>query len=127
MERELQARFEFARNDMHSEMGTASHRSGDRCSDGVTHSKDVPRGAIAKGDKAGKAFEATAMENEVYDDIYFDSDEEAGGKRKKNKNRRKLTNDELLYDPHMDDEDAAWVERRRRQGTERNWETGRVS
>ena len=46
-------------------------------------------------------------------------------KRKKNKNRktsstrkdkqchRKLTNEELFYDPHMDEEDEQWVKRQR--------------
>ena len=63
---------------------------------------------------------------EFYDDIYFSSASsedmlnEADGvdgdgrkkKQKKNK-RRKLTNDELLYDPNMDKEDERWVNRQR--------------
>ncbi|KAJ1102997.1 hypothetical protein NDU88_000428 [Pleurodeles waltl] len=57
---------------------------------------------------------------QFYDEVYFDSDsedEEQG--QTKNKKRRKhkhriLTNDELLYDPKMDDRDQAWVDAKRR-------------
>lgn len=67
-------------------------------------------------------------EVEYYDDIYFDSEseeEETRGndkdrereekkKRKKEKKKvRKLTNDELFYDPDMDDDDERWVARQR--------------
>lgn len=67
-------------------------------------------------------------EVEYYDDIYFDSESEEeeskGGddktgerqekKQKKEKKKvRKLTNDELFYDPTMDDEDEKWVARQR--------------
>ena len=61
-----------------------------------------------------------------YDEIYFDSssDEGSGGgeevtgedaekKKKRRKKFRKLTNDELFYDPHMDEEDEKWVNRQR--------------
>ena len=62
---------------------------------------------------------------EYYDDAYFDSSSDEGGGdgevmagrggAKKNKKRkfRKLTNDELFYDPHMDEEDEKWVNRQR--------------
>ena len=61
--------------------------------------------------------------DEFYDDIYFSSGSSEGmsdggdtghrnKKQKKNK-RRKLTNDELLYDPNMDKEDEKWVNRQR--------------
>lgn len=64
-------------------------------------------------------------EVEYYDDIYFDSEseeEETKGndkdraEKKKNKTKkkvRKLTNDELFYDPDMDDDDERWVARQR--------------
>ncbi|KAK7086912.1 hypothetical protein SK128_008835 [Halocaridina rubra] len=67
---------------------------------------------------------------EFYDDIYFDSDDSDGGipevqhkspdhnksgvtVGKKNK-RRILSNDELFYDPHMDDRNQAWMDKMRR-------------
>ncbi|KAM3918780.1 E2F-associated phosphoprotein [Leptodactylus fuscus] len=52
---------------------------------------------------------------QYYDDIYFDSDseEEGAGKGKKHKHKV-LTNDDLLYDPHEDDRDQAWVDAKRR-------------
>ena len=64
------------------------------------------------------------VETEYYDDIYFDSSsgsDEGGGagegvKKRKERKRgkvRKLTNDELFYDPHMDEEDEKWVARQR--------------
>ncbi len=34
---------------------------------------------------------------------------------KKKIKHRKMTNDELLYDPNMDDEDQKWVDSQRRQ------------
>lgn len=70
---------------------------------------------------------------EAYDDMYFDTDEEDAGaaadaapdaapdgaaaapKAKKKAARKKLSNDELFYDPAMDDEDAAWVARQRQR------------
>ena len=62
-------------------------------------------------------------EDEFYDDIYFSSgssedmsdggDAGAQGKKKQKNKRRKLTNDELLYDPNMDKEDEKWVNRQR--------------
>ena len=72
---------------------------------------------------------------EYYDSVYFDSsgssgedetrgEEEEEGRRgrrgeegqrreKRNKKVEKLTNDELFYDPHMDEEDEKWVARQR--------------
>ena len=44
------------------------------------------------------------LQSDKYDDIYFDSDEEDGEQRKVK------TNDELFYDPNMDDEDQTWVD-----------------
>jgi hypothetical protein len=62
---------------------------------------------------------------EFYDKIYFDSSssedeqtleessENVGRSKRKQKKRIKLTNDELLYDPNMDDEDERWIQRQR--------------
>lgn len=56
--------------------------------------------------------------NDMYAEEYFSSgsDDEhlVGGQASKSKERRKvLTNDELLYDPDMDDEDEQWVIKQR--------------
>jgi predicted nucleic acid binding AN1-type Zn finger protein len=62
---------------------------------------------------------------EFYDKIYFDSSssedeqtleessENVGRSKRRQKKRIKLTNDELLYDPNMDDEDERWIQRQR--------------
>ncbi|KAL3872749.1 hypothetical protein ACJMK2_035953 [Sinanodonta woodiana] len=50
-----------------------------------------------------------------YDDVYFDSDEEdmvAQGDASKKKHPL-LSNDELLYDPDLDDEDQHWVDQQK--------------
>ena len=91
------------------------------------------------GSQRGRPAERKQAEEEYYDEVYFDSssneeegegegegegggvvrDEEVvsdgGGRRKRRERRkiRKLTNDELFYDPNMDDEDEKWVARQR--------------
>lgn len=62
--------------------------------------------------------------SEFYDDIYFDSDESEtevaedisniSRTRRKKEKRRILSNDELFYDPTLDDQDQEWVDRKRR-------------
>lgn len=73
-------------------------------------------------------------QSQFYDEVYFDSSESsdegevggsgvlAGSPEKVPKKRRrdsaarkvkKLTNDELLYDPNMDEEDEKWMNRHR--------------
>lgn len=52
-----------------------------------------------------------------YDDVYFDSDEEEMVKQGDERVKRKqpvLSNDDLLYDPKMDDDDQKWVDAQRR-------------
>ncbi len=77
---------------------------------------------------------AAVASPEYYDDVYFDSDSSEGGEadgggagldadgessegegmqRKVGKKVRKLTNDELFYDPNMDEEDEKWIRRQR--------------
>ena len=56
--------------------------------------------------------------NDLYAEEYFSSgsDDEhlVGGQASKSKERRKvLTNEELFYDPDMDDEDEQWVIKQR--------------
>lgn len=62
----------------------------------------------------------TTEEQEYYDDIYFDSsgsEDERGEDeeriKKIGKKVRKMTNDELFYDPKMDEEDEKWMKRQR--------------
>ncbi|KAL4237359.1 hypothetical protein ACF0H5_002077 [Mactra antiquata] len=71
------------------------------------------RGSISEAGSSG-----VVTENEpqrFHDDVYFDSDEEdmvnQGDAKKKQK---KLSNDDLLYDPDMDDDNEKWVENQRR-------------
>ena len=68
---------------------------------------------------SGDSKRATEETNDMYSEDYFSSgsDDEhlVGGQGSKSKERRKvLSNDELLYDPHMDDEDEKWVVKQRR-------------
>ncbi|KAF7727752.1 hypothetical protein EC973_007211 [Apophysomyces ossiformis] len=65
--------------------------------------------------------ETNAKSEEYYDEVYFDSDEESDdpspgiglpGKKKKaedSSTKKVLSDDQLLYDPNLDDEDEAWV------------------
>lgn len=57
------------------------------------------------------------LKADQYDDIYFDSDEEiektdAGNSLADNKHKV-LSNDELFYDPEMDEKDQIWMDKRR--------------
>jgi len=61
----------------------------------------------------------TAEKKDRYDEIYFDSDEEDAGGTKGDESsgpdkKKYQTDDELLYDPKMDDEDQSWVDDVRR-------------
>ena len=61
----------------------------------------------------------SSAHEEYYDDIYFDSsgsEDEGGGAegiRKVGKKVRKMTDDELFYDPKMDEDDERWMKRQR--------------
>lgn len=86
--------------------------------------KDVPR-------REGEGNTANTGEEECvgyYDDVYFSSgssvaeedgedgegeSREGGRKKKKKTKHRVLTNDELFYDPNMDEDDQKWVNRQR--------------
>lgn len=37
----------------------------------------------------------------------------SGGRKRKVSKKQKLTNDDLFYDPNMDEEDEKWVDRQR--------------
>ncbi|KAK3747137.1 hypothetical protein QZH41_015126, partial [Actinostola sp. cb2023] len=69
------------------------------------------------------SLEVTTLQNaEVYDKDYFSSGSEdgdlVGGVPSKSKQRRKvLSNDELFYDPNMDDNDEKWVTKQRQMNS----------
>ena len=85
----------------------------------------------AKGEKQDEAKKDNTMETETveederedktYDEIYFssgseDDEDNVGGVSSKSKERRTMkSDDELLYDPNMDDEDEKWVKRQRQE------------
>lgn len=83
------------------------------------------------------AAEETKKAAEFYDDVYFDSDEsepeettpgQASNRAEQNRrhHRKVLTNDELFYDPTMDDRDQAWVDQKRRSYQPRGRRPGRM-
>lgn len=39
--------------------------------------------------------------------------ESSGGRKRKANKKQRLTNDDLFYDPNMDDEDEKWMNRQR--------------
>lgn len=65
--------------------------------------------------------EKVKEDENVYDEIYFssgsdDDEDNVGGVSSKSKERRTVkTDDELLYDPNMDDEDEKWVKQQRQE------------
>lgn len=80
------------------------------------------------GGSLGSASKSSSGHPQFYDQVYFDSsessdEEEAAagsfeavpGPRRGGASRKvkKLSNDELFYDPNMDDEDEKWMNRRR--------------
>lgn len=54
-----------------------------------------------------------------YDNIYFDSDDDANyegeGDAKVQRHHAQPSNDDLLYDPDMDDDDQKWVDQQRQR------------
>lgn len=56
-------------------------------------------------------------DRKYYDDIYFDSDDEETGGNGTNKKQQHIrpSDDDLLYDPKMDDEDQLWVDTQRQK------------
>ncbi|KAK6997747.1 E2F-associated phosphoprotein [Biomphalaria glabrata] len=55
--------------------------------------------------------------SQFYDGAYFDSDEEDDAEINKH---TVVSNDDLLYDPDMDDEDQKWVDKQRNHGLSRD-------
>ncbi|XP_033125896.1 E2F-associated phosphoprotein-like [Anneissia japonica] len=72
-----------------------------KCEEGSTSQNSKP---------LGQSTENAA--EECYDDIYFDSDEEDA---KTGKSKHKvLTNEELMYDPDIDDDNQQWIDKQRK-------------
>ncbi|KAJ1977658.1 hypothetical protein H4R35_002205 [Dimargaris xerosporica] len=59
----------------------------------------------------------------TYDDAYFDSDSDA--EIPTTEHKAVPSNDELLYDPALDDEDATWVQNRLRRYTAHSTKGGK--
>ena len=81
--------------------------------------------AIA-GPSGSSSAGASGVDDKFYDKIYFDSDDDdeeenhdealKSAKRQQVGSKRELlTNDDLMYDPDMDDQDQAWVDNIRQQ------------
>ena len=93
---------------------------------GIRSSSDVLNNPDSKGKAKVKKVNnqgASSNENELYDKIYFDSDDDSEEELKmecsssaanknssSNEKRKIISNDELMYDPEMDDEDQAWAD-----------------
>lgn len=81
--------------------------------------------AVAGPSGASGSSLASKEGDKYYDKMYFDSDEEedsndennfeTSGSGKKQNQREVKSNDDLMYDPDMDDEDEAWIDNIRRQ------------
>lgn len=64
---------------------------------------------------------------EMYDELYFDSDESEGeeeNKQRKETRRRFMTDDELFYDPSSDAKDQEWIDSQRRLSYQKNSASG---
>lgn len=62
---------------------------------------------------------STSESSKFYDDVYFDSDDENNFEGEEDarvqRHHMQPSNDDLLYDPDMDDEDQRWVDRQRQR------------
>jgi len=93
--------------------------SGDQTTENVTvHDSDENVNVTSASSNNTTGSNTVEDKNDVYAEEYFSSgsDDEhlVGGQASKSKERRKvLTNDELFYDPDMDDEDEQWVIKQR--------------
>lgn len=92
--------------------------SGDQPTQNVTASDSDNTVNVTSASNNENCSDTTEDKNDLYAEDYFSSgsDDEhlVGGQASKSKERRKvLTNDELLYDPDMDDEDEQWVIKQR--------------
>ncbi|XP_014673916.1 PREDICTED: E2F-associated phosphoprotein-like isoform X2 [Priapulus caudatus] len=90
----------------------------------------------AANQKPVKEETSTSSAQQFYDDMYFDSDEEIDGENKldasqpveENKTKEKkprkrhpvIPDEDLLYDPGMDDDDQNWMDEQRQQYLSKN-------
>jgi hypothetical protein len=83
------------------------------------------------GDSVETSSKSSSGHPQFYDPVYFDSDDssdeeeasrmEAGSSERRRRDSggggarkvKRLSNDELFYDPNMDEEDEKWMNRRR--------------
>lgn len=98
--------------EMQVELESVMRSYEDHCEQNPT--KDLEKAASVSSNENAKQPE------DVYSEDYFSSGSEdehlVGGQGSKSKERRKmLTNDDLLYDPDMDDEDEKWVIKQRQE------------
>ena len=93
--------------------------TGDHLTQKVTvHDSDEKVNVTSASSNGTTSSNTVEDKNDLYAEEYFSSgsDDEhlVGGQASKSKERRKvLTNDELFYDPDMDDEDEQWVIKQR--------------
>ncbi|KAK7103560.1 hypothetical protein V1264_018433 [Littorina saxatilis] len=77
------------------------------------------KASAAEGKQEGDSSAAENIKKSFYNDMYFDSDDdenyEGEGDAKIPKQHTQPSNDDLLYDPDMDDEDQKWVDQQRKQ------------
>ncbi|XP_045182669.2 E2F-associated phosphoprotein-like [Mercenaria mercenaria] len=73
------------------------------------------RGSVSEAGCSGTSTTEGTEPQRFHDDVYCDSDEEdmvtQGDKKKQQK---QLSNDDLLYDPNIDDDNEKWMENQRR-------------
>uniref|UniRef100_A0A8C4QGH6 E2f-associated phosphoprotein n=1 Tax=Eptatretus burgeri TaxID=7764 RepID=A0A8C4QGH6_EPTBU len=91
-------------DDFAKEMDNGENVSGETMWDGLTH-------------VTGQQTSLGSGEEKFYDDVYFETSSEEEKAKKSRAERRVLTNEELMYDPDMDDADQAWVDAQRHRFT----------
>jgi len=74
----------------------------------------IPDENVQSGSESQNKSAISIDDKDKYDDIYFDSDDETDGKESKKEKQKFQTDDELLYDPNLDDEDQRWMDDLRR-------------
>ena len=90
----------------------------------IIHDSDTKVNVTSASNDNTNSSGTTEDKNDLYAEEYFSSgsDDEhlVGGQASKSKERRKvLTNDELFYDPDLDDEDEQWVIKQRQDHRKR--------
>lgn len=76
---------------------------------------DATRNLNDDGTVATTASAQKPIAQKLYDELYFDSDDEEKDDKKGKEKRRFMTDDELFYDPSSDAKDQAWIDKKRRK------------